>query len=828
MWWITHLTIEGFRGVNKPIEMDFDPKTSIILLEGRNGLGKTCTLQAIEWCLTGNLMFFSGGDFTREDAFVNLFHPTKKGYVKINLQGDKGRQIEINRSKKLGRSTGRGGSSLQVVIDGERLAGEEAELAIAASVFESVDEPASLFHLHQDSLRQILTADPKERSRAIDKILGTFETRDFLDSLDIKRKLTQTFRKIEAERSSLERDRVQVAIAAREKLNKQKSELEAQGWKNKLESQAVRAELESTAKRLQTVADGIGYAIPSDRLIVEKNDSSEKMISRFRSEIQRLDRSRISSASTIREKRTTISSALEQYQSAEKAVETLGAEKVGDPDKKKLVAENLQKLDAELTGLERIISGLEQPTENARTLHMRIQELRAQLEPLQKLIGEEDAQKVRMEKLKESVRELEQDLTRFSAQKQLVAAAIEYLESAKPDVCPVCFQKINANDALDKLRAESADQQVRKLVADLSKERDQLRRLEGDMAAFKRLSIEQSELGQDMQKLMAQIRTVIHQELKSAEELTSAVSAIDQKAVSLRRQRGELEGKLQAINEREKVVEQSRIMQGQAVSKLQQILGSEARGKELLVLATREEAKLGGSEMKLNESNDIDQINDKLHSLERVVAYLGELEELKKLEQEIPRIEKVAKDLEKRLDKLASLDGSITSITGVLSAHLEGSVADLLGSLETTINHYYSSMSGHPYFVKIKLEPDAKKPLMYNVRASTQDETISTYISTRFSSAQMNCAGIALFLAHAKKVMNQLATIMMDDPTQSLDEPHKQGLASVIKELTETRQVFVATQDEDFANMLQRACSGEVALWRFEAWGEQGPVMEET
>jgi DNA repair exonuclease SbcCD ATPase subunit len=133
--------------------------------------------------------------------------------------------------------------------------------------------------------------------------------------------------------------------------------------------------------------------------------------------------------------------------------------------------------------------------------------------------------------------------------------------------------------------------------------------------------------------------------------------------------------------------------------------------------------------------------------------------------------------------------------------------------------------SGHPYFVKIRLEPDAKKPLIYNVRGVTEDETLSTYIPTRFSSAQMNIVGISLFLAHTKKMLTELATLIMDDPTQSFDESHKMDLAKVIKELSESRQIFLATQDETFSEAVRGSCGRKVAVWNFTEWTQQGPVV---
>jgi exonuclease SbcC len=304
------------------------------------------------------------------------------------------------------------------------------------------------------------------------------------------------------------------------------------------------------------------------------------------------------------------------------------------------------------------------------------------------------------------------------------------------------------------------------------------------------------------------------------------VETLDQKAVTLGKRKAELDAKIQGLNERARVLEQSRVMQGEAVAKLQKLTSTGVRGKELLTAVAKELESLLALEKKLTDSREIDEITETLDSIANVVAYLAGMEELKKLEEEIPRITQVAKDLDLRLDKLATLEASLSSISEILRTYLQESVNELLGSLETTINNYYSMLAGHPYFVKIKLEPDVKKPLIYNVRGVTEDETLSTYIPTRFSGAQMNLVGISLFLAHAEKMLNQLATIIMDDPTQSFDESHKRDLVKVIKELSESRQVVLATQDEGFSDAVQDSCGTKAAVWNFTEWSEEGPVLK--
>jgi exonuclease SbcC len=831
---VEQLTVEGFRGFNKGVELSFNTKTPVILLNGRNGLGKTSLLQAIEWCLTGNLLYFSGGDFAREDALVNMFHKGKEGFVEITLVDEKGSRLVIRRTKKMGKSTGRGGSAVETVSDKKTLVGEEAETSIFNNVFNSVDDPATLFHLHQDSLRQILMADPKERSRGIDKILGTFEIRDFVEALDIKRKVTQIRNKLESDKRSLERDRIQVAVATREKLKPQQEELDGQGWRDRLDLDSAGSELRRIAAQLMTAAKKLGYEFKPEKFEITKIGMSEanEIISNLRTETQKLDRSRIATASGIREKRTGISAALEQYRSAERAIEGLGAESIDSLEhQKKGFTDELRNLTDRLSEIHKTRKLLEEPAKTSRKIDLRQRDLAEQLKEIMGRIGDEKLHASTLEVLKSSLEKLQKDVNRFSKESRLLAVALDFMETTRPATCPLCMQTINIDEIISKLRVRSAGEvskQVEATLAELNRKTEELRQLETDIGSLKRLSTESSQSTSTLQQLLSQVQSIANQNVASAEDLTKLIETLDQEMLTTNTHKAGLDAKIQALNERAKVLEQSRVMQGQATIKLQSLTASQARGEELASVATKELEKLGTSEQALADSSIIDQISHSLQSVANVIGYLVAMAELKKIEAEIPRISQISKDIDKRLGKLALLEGGVSSIEEVLRNYLTESVSDLLRSLETTINDYYAMLSGHPYFVKIRLEPDTKKPLTYNVKAVTKDETLSTYIPTRFSSAQMNVVGISLFLAHAAKMLNQLGFLMMDDPTQSLDGSRKKELVSVIEELSGSRQLFLATQDEEFSDSIRGKCGEKVAVWNFTDWSEQGPEIETT
>ncbi len=826
---LNKISLEGFRGINELLDFTLDNKKPIVLLKGRNGLGKTSVLQAIEWGLTGQLLYFTGGDFAREDALVNLFHKNKKASVEISLVSDDGSVVKVKRSKKMGKTTGRGGSTLEVEVDGKAFNDEEADSMLTKTIFDSVDEPATLFHLHQDSLRQILTADPRERSRAVDKILGTFEIRDFAEALDIKRKLSISFKKLEEQRSSLERDKVQFAAAGRERLTKQREELESKGWKDQLSGDAVIEELKKLAKELSTVAQELGQQDPTPIMADIKIDQGPKIIETLQGVSLKLDRSRISTAASFREKRTAITASLEQYRASEKAITQLGAEKSEDTPRKQKLQEELANLAKELTSLNTMWRSLEEPAKSARTLDLKLGQLKETLASMKSTVGGQNAQQALSENLKNSLEALQVEINTFSRQKQLVVVALDYLQDSKPSVCPVCSQEIELNKVIENLRLQSLDQlskQIEAAMAKLTKTQEDLRKLQAESATYQRLTTEQAKLDTEMRQVIIQVEKVTGQKVETSDQLAKTLEALNQKIESFNKHKTEIEAKIQAINERTKIIEQSRIMQGNASAKLQDLISKSAQGQDLLVLAEKEAERLRGVESDLSDSETLDHISGRLTELEKVTTYLDGLKELKKLEQEIPKIQNVAKDLEKRLGKITDLEASLASISEILRAHLENSVTDLLGSLENTINEYYTSISGHPYFVKIHLEPDPKKPLIYNVRAVSKDETVSTYVPTRFSSAQMNVVGISLFLAHAQKMLTQLSPILMDDPTQSFDDTHKEELVKIIKELSNSRQVLVATQDKQFCQALEDTGGTRVSAWQFSEWSEQGPVVQ--
>ena len=64
----------------------------------------------------------------------------------------------------------------------------------------------------------------------------------------------------------------------------------------------------------------------------------------------------------------------------------------------------------------------------------------------------------------------------------------------------------------------------------------------------------------------------------------------------------------------------------------------------------------------------------------------------------------------------------------------------------------------------------------------------------------LNCAAIAIFLAVNQHLAKKLETLILDDPSQSMDPEHQMRLAQILAAVL--RQVIVATEDPQMFEFL--------------------------
>lgn len=192
------LDVEGFRGVNGRVHLDFGPKATVI--SARNGKGKSTLLGAIEWALFGELRFQPPENRTR-DEIVSLFHPGGRATVELVLSSEKG-DVKVSRTRTIGKM----GSDIRVLShDAGSMEGQEASNYLFRLLGLSFADFYRAAFLHQDSIRGLLTEEQKDRDEALDRLLGVEEIRNILTSIPMK-PVTSALEDIEdTERTLMER-----------------------------------------------------------------------------------------------------------------------------------------------------------------------------------------------------------------------------------------------------------------------------------------------------------------------------------------------------------------------------------------------------------------------------------------------------------------------------------------------------------------------------------------------------------------------------------------------------------------------------------------------
>jgi recombinational DNA repair ATPase RecF/Sec-independent protein translocase protein TatA len=159
--------------------MEFHSQTTV--LAAPNGSGKTSILGAIEWALFGELQYQPKENATN-DELVNIRHSIAT--VTLELESDDGVTL-IKRTKKAGK---RAAEAVVNLPTGEEYVGEAASAAIFRLLGLTFDDFYRAVYLHQESIRGLLTDDPRVRNEALDRLFGVEKLRDMLKALSTSTK----------------------------------------------------------------------------------------------------------------------------------------------------------------------------------------------------------------------------------------------------------------------------------------------------------------------------------------------------------------------------------------------------------------------------------------------------------------------------------------------------------------------------------------------------------------------------------------------------------------------------------------------------------------
>jgi DNA repair exonuclease SbcCD ATPase subunit len=258
---------------------------------------------------------------------------------------------------------------------------------------------------------------------------------------------------------------------------------------------------------------------------------------------------------------------------------------------------------------------------------------------------------------------------------------------------------------------------------------------------------------------------------------------------------------------------------------LQKETSSALEGPKLLKKVGEITASLDKEIEKYSDSSEVDTLRASLSDLEDVLNYLRDEEQVLAAEKELPLVEKQIKDIEGRINRLQALASSLQSIRQFAIAYEKEASLAQLKLLEETINGYYSKILGHPHFTHLKIDVEKEDPLIFSIRAASSRE--DTYIPTRFSTAQLNAVALSIFMSYSTQEAGDLPIMILDDPTQNMDNSHKEAFAKLIATLPPKHQVIIATEDNDTRRWLEKSCKG-IKTYELGNWTPEGTEFKEV
>lgn len=820
---IKSVSVQGIRGFNKPEAVTVSE--GVTLLYGPNGSGKSSLLQSIEWAMTGDIPYMKGGDFTREDAIVNLFNKSKKALVEINLQNQTSGMV-LKRTRKMSTRTTSGKQPFELKVGDASFADEDAENELEKLLHVKMEAFSQTKYLHQETIREILHAKPEERSQAIDKLLGTFEVREFAKALDVDRQIKGSMSFVQDTVNALKRDKIQFLLNLKRSLDQTRTFLISKGYgAQELTLSATLRKLEQSKSEVQQLNELYGKSPHSSLDLKPDSQSLTEAYSTLLNQLNDLDRARLEAINGINNQEVKLKSDSARYDelySQFQGMKQIDAAAIMARVKEieaalKNTGFKINDVRQKLTSFPHKRSIYENAKEKLEIESGKLTAIRAKYglieEIQQKIVGGE-----------EELKAVQRDLDKLSGQQHLITLAIDHLETTKTQECPVCFKSIDNEQLTKELKTKVSDE-ITKSILGLRESDKKIRAnkqvLEGAIEESNRLlgTVIACESGlkassEEIRKLVPNFEMInLDEVMKNWETEIDGFSRIESEF------RGE-QSKLADV-----LTRLSRIQteMGTLQVTLQKAASSTVEGPELIKRIEEVARELDVEISRYSDSSAIDSLRKTLSNLADVLNFLRDEERVTAAEKELPLVEKQIKDLEDRSSRLQALASSLQSIRQIAVVfEKEASIAQLK-RLEDDINLYYGKIQGHPHFARLKIDIEKEDPLIFSIRAASKQE--DTYIPTRFSTAQLNSVALSIFMSYSTQQAGDFPIMIFDDPTQNMDVAHKESFAKLVATLPPSYQVIIATEDEDTRRFLEKHCTG-IKTYELGNWTPEGTEIK--
>jgi len=328
-------------------------------------------------------------------------------------------------------------------------------------------------------------------------------------------------------------------------------------------------------------------------------------------------------------------------------------------------------------------------------------------------------------------------------------------------------------------------------------------------------------------------------ETKVSTALEKKLSEIDSERNKIRDELLQLTDSKKAISKAITKVEESEKVKNQAENKLGEILQSESKGSNILLKEAEERLselrkELANAEKALAKKNEILQgIEDSTDICKAIVRVLEKEAEYEKIRETFAEEDSQIESLKTQITYMSALSTQLQRISDAIATAQINFAREFIGKGGEKISDYYGRLCGHPYYNSIRIDIDQRnvkgvQKNTYNIKAFNNKEGKETLISTRFSTGQMNCAALSIFLSLSSILDRRMKFLILDDPSQSLDTEHKKYLVNVLGDVSFGNQVIIATQDTELDKEMADGFmpQGGYTTLTYERWTSEGPTIK--
>ena len=803
------VTIEGFRAFNARRSFRFGDKLTVFY--GPGGSGKTSVLQAIQWAIFDSLPQLRVPEAKLEDPIVNKYHP--RGIAHVRLIFDDGYAVS-RVTKRLRKRPGVRGYSEAEPKDFS--AEEQLGLTIQDFMFSC--------YLRQETIRNFIGAKPEDRPDILSRLLGLEYLRILAEGVENGLKdATEVENRVSRECEDVEGNLLRFKKAQEQLQHERRRLLETGIDSEDISFSGLRKlsqQIEKAGQALARILDEtwltgslgvpttITEATSFERKAQSRTDRYQELIQERRNKTLE----RVYRLTSLRER---YSRCLERVlgmsrDELEARINELSVE-----------LQELRETRKRSEGLLEHLLGLVPRFESTR---YELNKIGGRIHEIERTYGSEAHMQGWIRRLTQEIGDIERECQTRTSYVILLERAEDYLRDASPSICPVCEQGIDPNVVAEKVasrrRSLKETKELEELKRRLSEGRQRLESLNAKLGKLKELTARRYELLSHIRWLRESAEKSLRKALPKEEDpvafLKRQISTLKEQNDKLARLIEDLTAKLgETRRALETFLEFSQIERG-----AQQELRTETAGSALLFLLDSTIENLNGDLRKLEDAEGrLRQLGELLRQYRDIRSLLGQelmLEERPPSEDEVERCRN-------RFARVKEFRGQLTGILEAVRRSAKRALDKQLKDLKPSLEKWYGRLRAHNFFRELRLMYRDGKLYFESVSAHPASKT---YVLTTFSASQLNKLAIATALAISEKCQLLLDFLMIDDPTQSLDDGGKLSLAEVLREACKVRQLIIATQDRDFVDHLKRAVP-EALVYEFEGWSaEEGPLLK--